>query len=103
MDSFLVIVYFLLAVNYTIFVVVLVSETKQVGMYNFKLKKFIRNILINAIPFYVLCIVIRYVLDEILTKENECYCEGLELEALQVCKYCGRTAITPKPDEVTDD
>lgn len=31
--------------------------------------------------------------------ENECYCDGLELEGLASCKYCGRTALTPR--EVT--
>ena len=30
--------------------------------------------------------------------EDECYCDGLELEGLAVCKYCGRTALT-QPDK----
>ena len=31
--------------------------------------------------------------------EQECYCAGLELEGLDTCKHCGRTALTPPKEK----
>jgi len=31
------------------------------------------------------------------TDKGGCYCDGLELEGLAVCKECGRTSLTPPP------